>query len=92
MFNQNFKLRIFYALIIRFNTIPFTLSDFLASILSKYNTRFELNKIKNFLDNNELGVAQSTYGPVIESINTNIRWMDNNFELINQWLVDNQTE
>jgi hypothetical protein len=51
-----------------------------------------LIKIKNFLDDNDLGVAQSVYGAVIENLNTNIRWMDKNFKLVKDWLVKNQIE
>ena len=60
--------------------------------MSNYNTRFELNKIKSFLDSSDLGVAQSVYGQVIESVNTNIRWMDKNFKIVKEWLLVNKNE
>lgn len=42
------------------------------------------------MDNTNLGVASSVSGEVIENIETNIRWMDKNFDSITQWLDKNK--
>jgi hypothetical protein len=75
----------------RFNTIPFTLTYLVTDSLSSLNSRYDLSKIEHFLDKNfnNLGIVTETFKEVKETIQTNIRWMDKNFEVVSNWLKEN---
>ena len=57
-------------------------------LASNFNTQSELNKVKKFLNSaSELDEFKKDYDECVEIINTNIRWMDINFNSVNSWLM-----
>ena len=57
-------------------------------LASNFNTQSELNKVKKFLNSaSELDEFKKDYDECVEIINTNIRWMDVNFNSVNSWLM-----
>nr|XP_006821163.1 PREDICTED: aminopeptidase N-like [Saccoglossus kowalevskii] len=70
-----------------FGTSLFTWSRMLTALTSQLNTRFELSQLIDFGDNHpNLGSAARAYEQAIESTKANIKWMDNNFEQVQEWL------
>lgn len=76
-------------LLVRFNSIPFTLNDLVLECLNGLNSKYDLDKIESFIQNGnvDLGMTMDSFKQVIEEINTNIRWLNKNFDLVTYWLV-----
>ena len=51
------------------------------------NTEYELNLVKKFLiDHRNLGSAAKAFDQALENIETNIRWVETNFNDVLEWL------
>jgi len=76
-------------LLVRFNSIPFTLNDLVVECLNGLNSKYDLDKIESFIQNGnvDLGMTMDSFKQVIEEIHTNIRWLNKNFDLVTYWLV-----
>ena len=73
----------------RFNSIPFTLNNLVVECFSGLNSKYDLDKIESFIlnDSIDLGMTMGSFRQAIEQIQTNIRWMNMNFNLITNWLA-----
>ena len=60
-------------------------------MFGRYNTKYELERVEEFTRKytNKLSGTENTVKNTIETINTNIYWMDNNFQAVDKWLKDN---
>ena len=78
----------------KYGTSAFTLSSFIDILFSKYNTKYELAKIEKFVNDNtnNLGVANTAFKEVRENIETNVRWMNKNFDYVSEWLLKRAAE
>ena len=73
----------------RFNTVSFTLASLLTETLSNFNTEDDLKRVQAFFSNNDFGVAKDSLSEITESINTNIRWMEKNYNAVVEFLISN---
>ena len=75
----------------RFNTVSFTLASLLTETLSNFNTEDDLKRVQAFFSNNDFGVAKDSLSEITESINTNIRWMEKNYNAVVKFLISNNS-
>ena len=56
-----------------------------------FNTPFELKELQDFYEEhkNELGTARSATLNSIENVKANVKWMENYYGVIKNWLVEN---
>jgi hypothetical protein len=67
------------------------LDRLISNVLSSYNTNFELAKVENFFKLNGEKMNSAIYDAFKEGIlkiRTNVRWMDRNFNAVDEWLVN----
>lgn len=82
---------LFCLLLSRFGAYSFTLDRLISNVLSSYNTNFELAKVESFLKLNGEKMNSAIYDAFKEGIlkiRTNVRWMDRNFNAVDEWLVN----
>ncbi|CAN7982366.1 unnamed protein product [Ixodes hexagonus] len=67
----------------------FTLPQLFSTATGNIRTRFELDQLKAFYNKNKKTVSsvERTYRQTIEKAEFNMRWMDDNYEKIRDWLV-----
>jgi hypothetical protein len=69
----------------------FTLSSLVETITHKFNTPYELGRVQSFLDRQvNLGSTKLSFERSIESVKTNIRWMEANFKSMVEILAISQ--
>ena len=74
----------------RFGGDSFTLGSLVDRLLSRFNTKYELSKVVEFMQKYpDQGVASAAFANGIENINTNIRWMEQNAKVLTDWLKEN---
>lgn len=68
-----------------------TLGDMVNTVSYEFNTREEKHELELFKQQHEgqLGTATRAVDQAIERTENNIKWMDNNYDVIMQWLADN---
>ena len=56
-----------------------------------FNTPFELKELEQFYEDhkNELGTAKRSTLNQIENVRANVKWMENYYQEITDWLKDN---
>lgn len=65
----------------------FTLSNVASTIGETFNTRTELEELENFVSTHpNLGTAARAFQVAIESVRSNVRWMDERYDVIKDWL------
>ena len=58
-------------------------------VLGKVHTVFGLQKVKKFSqDHPVLGVAMPAYNEVVETVGTNVDWLEKNLNSISKWLTE----
>lgn len=73
----------------RYGGVSFTLPNLVTRVLDKANTAFGLQKVRQFKqDHPVLGVATPAYNEVLETVATNVNWMEKNSASISKWLSD----
>jgi hypothetical protein len=68
------------------------MSQFFVNGPSRYfNNQNELDDLNDFFDRNNrrLGVIANLKNEIIESVQSNIRWMSVNYVNLSKWLVEN---
>lgn len=72
----------------RYGKSFFAISSLLKSVTASLNTRFELEQLREFYDSHKdnLGTAKRAFEQSLESTKANIRWMDNNYAQLKEWL------
>jgi hypothetical protein len=61
--------------------------------LSKLNTKNDLKRVENFIKSHpNLGVATAAFQNGLETIKTNIRWLETNLESLKKWFQDNSKD
>ena len=73
----------------RYGALSFTLSNLVESILSRLKTKYELSRVEEFMRKATLGIATASFEQGVETIKTNIRWLDTNKDGVNTWLTNN---
>lgn len=74
----------------RYGGVSFTLGNLVTSLLRNFNTEYELLKVQDFLIKHpDQGVATNAFKQSVETISSNIRWMNRNAESLSQWLGEN---
>lgn len=79
----------FIFLLLSTGSLSFGLVGLIRTILSPYNTMFELRKVEYFFNKNRdnMNTAFSkAFEEGILKIKSNIKWMQMNFDDVNQWL------
>jgi hypothetical protein len=67
------------------------LASLLTETLSNFNTDTDLKRVQAFFANNDFGVAKDSLSEITESINTNIRWMEKNYNAVVEFLISNNS-
>ncbi|CAM1325904.1 Uncharacterised protein PB.8118, partial [Pycnogonum litorale] len=74
----------------RYKDAIFTLSGIVRSIVTRLNTRFSLDEVKQFYAEqkakNRLGSTNRAFEQAIETVQVNVNWNERNFESIDSWL------
>ena len=66
------------------------LSSLIDSILGNLKTNYELNRVEEFIRKTpELGIASASFQQGVETIKTNIRWLEQNKEALSSWISVN---
>jgi len=75
-----------------YGSTSFAMAGLMKNVLSQRNTEFSLNEIHRFQAENEesLSSAKREVKQAIETTRGNIKWMENNYDVITAWL-DNQS-
>ena len=59
----------------------------MSSVTKNLKTKADLRRVQSFIENHSnLGVTIESFKQALENINSNIRWMKNNYEKIEKWL------
>ncbi|XP_053387798.1 aminopeptidase N-like [Mercenaria mercenaria] len=67
----------------------FTFSTLVSGITSLFNTQFELDQLKEFVDSKaSLGSGERAFAQALEKTQSNINWMTANVPVIESWLND----
>ncbi|XP_047482312.1 aminopeptidase N-like isoform X2 [Penaeus chinensis] len=68
-----------------------TLGDMVNTVSYEFNTREEKHELELFKEDHagQLGTATRAVDQAIERTENNIKWMDDNYEVIMKWLADN---
>jgi hypothetical protein len=67
--------------------VAFTLPSLIESITKRLNTNYDLKRVNSFLESEKyLGSAADAFKQAIETISTNIRWMNKYSISIQNWL------
>lgn len=76
------------------NAISSPVSSMINSVTSDFNTEADLTELLNFYQTNEheLGTALKTTQKALVNTKINIRWMENHYEDIRKWVLDNLPE
>ncbi|UYV77000.1 hypothetical protein LAZ67_14002774 [Cordylochernes scorpioides] len=74
----------------------FSLGNMVKSVGAALNTRFHLNQViqetmKEFKKGYKLGAATRSFDQMIEGIEDNVQWIENNYETVAFWLKAHQT-
>ncbi|XP_015184599.1 PREDICTED: aminopeptidase N isoform X1 [Polistes dominula] len=74
-----------------FGTSLLLMNNIIKSATRGINTEYELNDLTDFINENknELGSATRTVQQAVEQAQANIRWLDNNYVTIRDWLQRN---
>ncbi|XP_042874237.1 aminopeptidase N-like [Penaeus japonicus] len=67
-----------------------SLGSLVSSATAKFNTREEKRQLEAFIEQNQndLTSINRAVSQALENTNNNIAWMDNNYDVIVQWLLD----
>jgi hypothetical protein len=65
------------------------LASLLTETLSNFNTENDLKRVQAFFANYDFGVAKDSLSEITESINTNMRWMEKNYNAVVKFLILN---
>lgn len=68
------------------------LSTLISSVVSDFFTEYDYQEVKEFFKNVDVGSGERALEQSLETIKLNIRWVANNAEDINDWLIDNFKE
>jgi hypothetical protein len=76
------------------NAISSPVSSMINSVTSDFNTEADLTELLNFYQTkkHELGTALKTTQKALVNTVINIRWMENHYEGIRKWVLDNLPE
>ena len=68
--------------------ISSSMSRIIQSVSQDFNTKFELASLQEFIEKNkdDLGAANRTAEKAVQSCKANIRWMDNHYKTVIDWL------
>ncbi|XP_062596000.1 aminopeptidase N-like [Saccostrea cucullata] len=67
----------------------FAFPRLISGVTSRFNIKFELTQLESFLrENPDMGSGTRAFQQAIEKTKSNIKWMDQNYEIVKQWLVD----
>merc|ERR1719219_1280145 len=71
-----------------YGSTSFAMAGLMKNVLSQRNTDFSLNEIESFYKENRatLSSAEREVKQAIEGTRGNIKWMENNYEIISAWL------
>lgn len=71
-----------------YGSLSFAMAGLMKNVLSQRNTEFSLNEIETFYEKNSdtLSSAEREVKQAIEGTRGNIKWMENNYEIIYAWL------
>jgi len=71
-----------------YGSTSFAMSGLMKNVLRSRNTEFSLNEIQKFYQENKasLSSAQREVKQAIETTEGNIKWMENNYEVVKAWL------
>ncbi|CAH1789477.1 unnamed protein product [Owenia fusiformis] len=74
----------------KYGTGFFAFTSMLKGITESFNTEFQLQQVRDFLEikkaENKLGSGHRALEQAIEKTTSNIKWMDNNYEKLKTWL------
>ena len=74
----------------RYGTLSFTLSNLVESVLSNLKTKYQLNRVEEFFRKasslDKLGITATSFQQGLETIKTNMRWIETNKETVSTWL------
>lgn len=75
-------------LLFSYGSTSFAMAGLMKNVLSNRNTEISLKEIERFYEENKstLSSAQREVKQAIEKTRANIKWMDQNYEVINAWL------
>ena len=74
---------------LRFGGISFTLPTVVTRVFSKLNNKFDLTKMRDFkVSHPNLGIANNVYNEALESVESNVRWMETNLKSITDFLAN----
>nr|KAG5686655.1 hypothetical protein BaRGS_013442 [Batillaria attramentaria] len=72
----------------RYNEDIFALSNLLGSLGRLFNSPIQLQEMEAFVQSHpDLGTGARASQAALESVRSNIRWMDNNYAIVQQWLA-----
>jgi hypothetical protein len=76
------------------NAVSSPVGSMVDSVTSDFNTQTDLAELLSFYQTNlhQLGTALSATRNAIVSTHVNIRWMENHYEDIRQWVADNKPD
>ncbi|XP_048749587.1 aminopeptidase N-like isoform X4 [Ostrea edulis] len=67
----------------------FQFSRLISGVTAAFNTNFEHSQLETFLkENPNMGSGTRAFQQAIEKTKSNINWMDKNYDIVKQWLVD----
>merc|ERR1711971_1023922 len=71
-----------------YGSLSFAMAGLMKNVLSQRNTEFSLKEIETFYEQNteSLSTAEREVKQAIEGTRGNIKWMENNYEIIYAWL------
>nr|XP_022330971.1 endoplasmic reticulum aminopeptidase 1-like [Crassostrea virginica] len=72
-----------------FGDVSFTLNDIIKDSTSEFSTRFDLEEVQNFFKSHDAGPGTRAIQIASESIQMNIRWLEQNGEKVKSWLEKN---
>ena len=64
-----------------YGNVPFTLPNLVETALNKLTTRNDLKRVETFIaTHSDLGIARGAFKNGLETINTNVRWVEKNLD------------
>nr|XP_022306251.1 aminopeptidase N-like isoform X1 [Crassostrea virginica] len=67
----------------------FAFPRLISGVSSSFNTEFEIKQLEDFLKSHpDMGSGTRAFQQAIEKTKSNIRWMDTNYDIVKQWLAD----
>ncbi|XP_052782181.1 putative aminopeptidase-2 isoform X1 [Mya arenaria] len=70
-----------------YGTGSFSLSDIISGVTASFNTEFHLQQLRDFEKaHSNMGSGTRAFSQTIENTLTNIRWMNENYNIVDTWL------